>query len=64
LFQNKYIKNFGIIIKIKKNIMAKAKGSSTASKKVSFGKKGKGKARKSYGPKDQKPKRYRGQGRA
>ncbi len=44
--------------------MAKAKGSSTASKKISFGKKGKGKARKSYGPKDQKPKRYRGQGRA
>ena len=43
--------------------MAKAKGSSSASQKVSFGKKGKGKAKKSFGPKDQKPKRYKGQGR-
>jgi len=43
--------------------MAKAKGSSNVSQKVSFGKKSKGKARKSYGPKDQKPKKYRGQGR-
>lgn len=43
--------------------MAKSKSSSSNSQKVSFGKKGKGKARKSYGPKDQKPKRYRGQGR-
>ena len=42
--------------------MAKAK-SSGGSNKVSFGKKGVGKARKSFGPKDQKPKRYRGQGR-
>lgn len=42
--------------------MAKAKGSSTA-QKVSFGKKGNGKFKKSYGPKDQKPKKYRGQGR-
>lgn len=42
--------------------MAKAKGSSTA-QKVSFGKKTKGKCKKNYGPKDQKPKRYRGQGR-
>jgi hypothetical protein len=41
--------------------MAKAKGSSS-SNKVSFGKKGVGKAKKSFGPKDQKPKRYRGQG--
>ena len=43
--------------------MAKAKGSSASSQKVSFGKKGKGKAKKSFGPKDQKPKRYKGQGR-
>ena len=43
--------------------MAKAKGSSTGAKKVTFGKKGKGKAKKSFGPKDQKPKRYKGQGR-
>lgn len=42
--------------------MAKAKGSSTAFK-VSFGKKSKGKFKKSYGPKAQKPKKYRGQGR-
>jgi hypothetical protein len=43
--------------------MAKAKGGASSSQKVSFGKKVTGKARKSYGPKDQKPKRYRGQGR-
>ncbi len=43
--------------------MAKAKSAGN-SQKISFGKKGKGKARKSYGPKDQKPKRYRGQGRS
>jgi hypothetical protein len=42
--------------------MAKAKSANTA-QKVSFGKKGNGKAKKSYGPKDQKPKRYKGQGR-
>lgn len=43
--------------------MAKAKGGSTTSMKVSFGKKSKGKAKKKYGPKQQKPKNYRGQGR-
>jgi hypothetical protein len=42
--------------------MAKAKSVGSANK-VSFGKKTTGKARKSYGPKAQKPKRYRGQGR-
>ena len=42
--------------------MAKSK-SSGGNNKISFGKKGVGKARKSFGPKDQKPKRYRGQGR-
>lgn len=42
--------------------MAKAKGSA-ASQKISFGKRKKGKLKKSYGPKEQKPKRYRGQGR-
>jgi hypothetical protein len=42
--------------------MAKAKGSA-ASQKVTFGKRGKGKYKKSYGPKAQKPKRYKGQGR-
>ena len=41
--------------------MAKSKGTST--NKVTFGKRGVGKYKKSYGPKSQKPKRYRGQGR-
>ena len=40
--------------------MAKNAGSNN---KVSFGKRKSGKAKKSYGPKDQKPKRYAGQGR-
>jgi hypothetical protein len=31
--------------------------------KVTFGKKKKGKLKKSYGPKEEKPKRYLGQGR-
>lgn len=42
--------------------MAKAK-SAGSNNKVSFGKRGNGKAKKSFGPKEQKPKRYRGQGR-
>jgi hypothetical protein len=40
--------------------MAKSVGSAN---KVSFGKKTTGKSKKGYGPKEQKPKRYRGQGR-
>lgn len=40
--------------------MAKTKQNSN---KVTFGKRKGGKAKKSYGPKDQKPKRYVGQGR-
>jgi hypothetical protein len=44
--------------------MAKAKGGkSAASIKVTFGKRKSGKAQKSWGPKAQKPKKYRGQGR-
>ena len=43
--------------------MAKDKSSKAVNNKVTFGKKGEGKAKKSYGPKDQKPKHYRGQGR-
>lgn len=35
----------------------------TKSMKQSFGKKGKGKAKKHYGKNEQKPKNYRGQGR-
>ncbi len=42
--------------------MAKVKSSSTA-QKVNFGKKTKGKYKKSYGPTAQKPKKYKGQGR-
>ncbi len=42
--------------------MAKAK-SAGSSQKVSFGKRSQGKAKKSYGPKEEKPKKYRGQGR-
>ena len=40
--------------------MAKSVGSST---KVKFGKRGVGKAKKGYGPNEEKPKKYRGQGR-
>ena len=40
-----------------------AKSKSTNSNKVTFGKRKGGKSRKSYGPKDQKPKPYKGQGK-
>jgi hypothetical protein len=45
--------------------MAKAKGSKGGSvgSKMSFGQKSSGKAKKKYGPKEQKPKKYVGQGR-
>jgi hypothetical protein len=56
-------KNRYISIYIKKYFMAKGK-SIGESRKITFGKKsGKGKFKKSYGPKAQKPKKYRGQGR-
>jgi hypothetical protein len=42
--------------------MAKSK-SSTGSIKITFGKRKTGKYKKSYGPKSQKPKAYRGQGK-
>lgn len=42
--------------------MAKSKSSST-SIKISFGKRKGGKSQKSWGPKAQKPKKYKGQGR-
>ena len=42
--------------------MAKAK-TAASSKKISFGKRKRGKYKKSYGPKAQKPKKYVGQGR-
>ena len=44
--------------------MAKKSSTSSASVKVTFGKKsGKGKGEKSVGPKEERPKKYRGQGR-
>jgi hypothetical protein len=43
--------------------MAKAKGSSNASK-ISFGKRKKGKAQKSFNKHDRTEKNYRGQGKA
>lgn len=39
------------------------KGKSELVSKVSFGQRRKGKAQKSYGPKDSRPKKYRGQGK-
>ena len=39
------------------------KKTTTVSIKISFGKKRKGKYKKSYGPKSEKPKKYRGQGK-
>ena len=43
--------------------MAKAKGSSLVSNKVSFGKRKKGAPQKSYNKHTPRPKHYRGQGR-
>ena len=44
--------------------MAKAKaGAGTDTKKITFGKRTKGKAKKQYSKYDEKPKKYRGQGR-
>jgi hypothetical protein len=44
--------------------MAKAKSSVGGSnKKITFGKKSKGKAKKSFSKYEEKPKKYRGQGR-
>lgn len=44
--------------------MAKSKVSKdTGSKKVTFGVKKSGKLKKSFGPKSEKPKKYKGQGR-
>ena len=43
--------------------MAKGKSTSPSSMKVSFGKKTVGKLKKKYGPKEEKPKAYKGQGR-
>jgi hypothetical protein len=42
--------------------MAKTKSTGN-SQKISFGKKKKGKAKRAFGPKEERPKKYRGQGR-
>lgn len=43
--------------------MAKGKATSSSSMKTTFGKKTVGKLKKKYGPKEEKPKSYKGQGR-
>jgi hypothetical protein len=43
--------------------MASPKKSNAKVGKITFGSKKYGKARKKYGPKQQKPKKYRGQGK-
>jgi hypothetical protein len=43
--------------------MTKKGSSTTSSNKVTFGKKTVGKLKKKFGPKTEKPKKYRGQGR-
>ena len=40
-----------------------AKGKSSETKKITFGKRGKGKAKKSFSKYQEKPKKYKGQGR-
>lgn len=43
--------------------MAKKGSTSSSSTKVTFGKKTVGKLKKKYGPREEKPKKYKGQGR-
>jgi len=43
--------------------MAKVRGSAKEVRKITFGKRKNGKAKKSRGPKDKKTSQYRGQGR-
>jgi hypothetical protein len=43
--------------------MAKKVSTSSASNKVTFGKKTVGKLKKKFGPKEERPKKYRGQGK-
>jgi hypothetical protein len=43
--------------------MSKKLSSSSASNKLTFGKKTKGKLKKKFGPKEERPKKYRGQGK-
>jgi hypothetical protein len=43
--------------------MAKKVSTPTSSNKVTFGKKTVGKLKKKFGPKEERPKKYRGQGK-
>ena len=43
--------------------MAKKVSASSSSNKVTFGKKTTGKLKKKFGPKEERPKKYRGQGK-
>jgi hypothetical protein len=43
--------------------MSKKVSTSSTSRKITFGKKLVGKLKKKFGPKQQRPKKYRGQGR-
>jgi hypothetical protein len=43
--------------------MSKKLSSSSPSNKVTFGKKNTGKLKKKFGPKEERPKKYRGQGK-
>ncbi len=43
--------------------MSKGKGGSNDSRKLSFGKKRVGKLKRKFGPKEERPKKYKGQGR-
>ena len=63
--QEKPIKIYGMNIKVKNklNKVAKDKSSKASNTKVTFGAKKKGKAKKKFGPTQEKPKAYRGQGR-
>jgi hypothetical protein len=63
LCYDKYTKKiYKILIGINFKPMAKAT-KSASSQKISFGKRKTGKKQKSWGPKAQKAKKYRGQGR-
>ena len=62
----KYIYQLDLLVdkhELNSNKMAKIKGGSSDSRKQSFGKKRVGKLKRKFGPKEQRPKKYKGQGR-
>jgi hypothetical protein len=61
-----YLKNLIFILYNKPKIlnkMAKGKSTTSNSMKQSFGKRSVGNFKKKFGPKEEKPKKYKGQGR-